>query len=409
MRSMLTGYAARVAATAQNALEVARYGGLDTGETAAPFDVAARERMYRLRHYFADADGDRPPALMVPPLMLAADVYDVSPQTSAVRELHARDVDPWVVDFGAPDQEEGGLDRTLADHVLALCDAIDRVHAATGRDVHLVGYSQGGLFCQQAAAYRRGDGLASLVTFGSPVDHRGALPLPLQPPDELLEGGAALIAAVLRRTSLSGGVARVGFRLLDPVKTLTHELQFLRQLHDREALLAREGQRRFMADTGWVAWPGPAAAELIRQFVTTNRLLHGGFVIEGRLVTLADVALPVLSAIGEADSLAPPDAIRAMPRAMPRSEHYELSVFAGHIGLVVGKQATAVSWPAVASWVDWCERGGVLPAPIRPMQEEASGAPAGARLEAGLDLAVGVGGGIVRSLGITASETARGI
>ncbi len=115
--------------------------------------------------------------ILVPPMMLAAEVYDVSPSSTAVGTLHAQGVDPWVVDFGAPEHEEGGLERTLADHVLAVSDAVDRVRKATGKDPHLGGYSQGGMFCYQAAALRRGEGLASLITFGSPVDTAAAMPL----------------------------------------------------------------------------------------------------------------------------------------------------------------------------------------------------------------------------------------
>src|SRR5687768_7904033 len=92
-------------------------------------------------------------------MMLATEVWDVSPSSTAVGSLHEHGVDPWVVDFGAPEREEGGLTRTLTDHVLAVSDAVDRVREATGRDIHLVGYSQGGMFCYQAAAYRRSDAL----------------------------------------------------------------------------------------------------------------------------------------------------------------------------------------------------------------------------------------------------------
>src|SRR2546423_1700991 len=80
-----------------------------------------------------------PPVLLVPPMMLAAEVYDVSPTTSAVTILRQHGIDPWVVDFGAPEREEGGLERTLTDHVLAVSDAVERVHETTGLDVHLAG------------------------------------------------------------------------------------------------------------------------------------------------------------------------------------------------------------------------------------------------------------------------------
>ena len=70
----------RLGAAAQNALEVARFGGLATDEEPSPYEIAAEHRVYRLRHYYPDADPAREgsPVLLVPPMMLAAEVYDVS-------------------------------------------------------------------------------------------------------------------------------------------------------------------------------------------------------------------------------------------------------------------------------------------------------------------------------------------
>src|SRR5579864_564319 len=138
----------RLGAAAQNALEVARFGGLATDEVSSPYEVTVARRVFRLRHYYAGEVRDAgPPIVLVPPLMLAAEIYDVAPTSSAVSILREHGADPWVVDFGAPERQEGGLERTLADHVIAVSDAVDAVKAATGRDVHLVGYSQGGMFC----------------------------------------------------------------------------------------------------------------------------------------------------------------------------------------------------------------------------------------------------------------------
>ena len=135
-------------------------------------------------------------------------------------------------------------------------------------------------------------------------------------------------------------MSRTGFRLLDPVKSLRQQVDFILQLHDREALLPRERQRRFLMGEGWVAWPGPALADFMRQFIAHNRMLQGGFVIEDRIVTLADIACPVLTFVGEVDEIAPAPAVRAIGRAAPRAEVYELALRAGHFGLVVGSAAT---------------------------------------------------------------------
>ena len=272
---LITGPAGRLGAAAQNALEVARFGGLETDEQPSPFEVVSAKPVYRLRRYYAPAatganggrgrgkrkPQERPPLLLIPPMMLDADIYDVAPSTSAVSILHERGVDPWVVDFGAPEHEEGGLERSLNDHVLAIDEAIDRVREETGRDkVHIGGYSQGGMFCYQVASYRRSEGIDSIVVFGSPVDTRGTLSFGL--PEETAIAAAAFLAEhVFANSGVPAWLSRTGFRLMDPAKSFRQRLQFVRQLHDREALLPKERQRRFLEADGWVAWPGPALAD----------------------------------------------------------------------------------------------------------------------------------------------------
>ena len=97
--------------------------------------------------------------------MLTAEIYDISEELSAAATLVREGVDVWVTDFRTPEAEEGGLARTLDDHVTAVGDAIDRIRELTRRDVHVAGYSQGGMFAYQCAAHRR-DGL------GKSVQHR---------------------------------------------------------------------------------------------------------------------------------------------------------------------------------------------------------------------------------------------
>ena len=186
--SAITRPVGRLVATAQNGLEVLRYGGLETGAVPSPFQIIQSVPMYRLRRYFPPdarpgAKRPGPPVLMVHPMMMSADMWDVTRDAGAVGILHTAGIDPWVIDFGSPDKVEGGMDRNLADHVVALSEAIDTVKEVTGRDVHLAGYSQGGMFAYQTAAYRRSKDLASIVAFGAPVDTLAGLPmnLPAEP------------------------------------------------------------------------------------------------------------------------------------------------------------------------------------------------------------------------------------
>ncbi|MEU9809004.1 AMP-binding protein [Mycobacterium sp. NPDC050853] len=365
----MTRAGARLMATMQNGFEVLRLGGLRGDTQPSPFSVVEQTSMYRLRHYFPGSAGvNRPVVLLAHPMMVSANMFDVNRQDGAVGILHARGTDVWVIDFGNPNRIRGGMKRTFADHVVAVSAAVDTVHRLTGRPIHLAGYSQGGMFCYTAAALRKCQDIASVITFGAPVDAVAALPMGI--PADLGARGASLLAGIFGLfgwLSIPGWLARIGFELMTPIKTLRNRLGFLFQLHNREALLPREQQRRFLGGEGWIAWSGPAVAEFLRQFVTQNRMMSGGFVIDDQLVTLTDITCPVLAFIGDADDIGQPVSVRGIGRAAPRAEVYESTLPVGHFGLIVGSGATTSTWPTVAQWIPWVQGSTSKPAGIVPM------------------------------------------
>jgi putative long chain acyl-CoA synthase len=359
----------RIGLAWQNALEIARDGRL-TAPYGAPFEVMHEERTYRLRRYQravpVDAASPPPaaPLLLVPPLMVAAEVYDISPDVSAIAYLSRAGVDVWLVDFGAPEREEGGMSRTLDDHVRAVSEAIGRVRAIAGHDVHLAGYSQGGMFCYQAAAFRRGADTASIITFGSPVDLHRTLRVGEDVTERLLGGLRTALAWPLAHTSgLPGIFTSTGFKLLSARKEVLQLLDFVKNLHDREALEKREAKRLFLGGAGFVAWPGPAFRKFVDELIVGNRMASGGFVIDGHSVTLADLTCPILYFVGNRDEMGRPAAVRGIRRACPKvSVMYELPLMAGHFGIVVGGNALTVTWPRVVDWMRWREGKGPVPA-----------------------------------------------
>jgi putative long chain acyl-CoA synthase len=349
---------------AQNALEIARVGRLSP-EVHTPYTVVRRERVYKLRHY--EKSHSAPPLdaplVLVPPLMVTAEIYDMDPTTSTVTLLTQAGVDVWVPDFGSPEKEEGGLERTLDDHVRAVSQAIDHVRTITGHDVHLAGYSQGGMFCYQTAAYRRSKGLKSVITFGAPVDiHRNLIMR-----DELamrfidsIAGGMRNLLNVMDR--LPGAFSSTGFRVLSARKEIKQLVDFVTNLHDRDAITRGESSRRFLHGEGFVAWPGPALRTFWDQFVVENRLTQGGFVIDGKTLTLADITVPILYFVGERDEFARGPSVRAIRAAAPHAEAYEISLRTGHFGLVVGSLSQKVTWPTVIDWMRWHEQKALKPA-----------------------------------------------
>lgn len=379
----------RVGLAWQNALEIIRAGRL-TAPYGAPFAIVHEDAIHKLRHYHPapGATGKlSAPLLLVPPLMVASEVYDIAPDVSAVAFLGRAGIDVWMTDFGAPEREAGGMNRTLDDHVRAVSEAVDRIHAATGRAVHLAGYSQGGMFAYQAAAFRRSAGLASIITMGSPVDIHRNVPLADQLVERIVAGLQRAIARPLERIEgLPGFLTSTGFKLLSARKEAGQLIEFVRKLHDRQALEKREARRLFLGGEGFVAWPGPALRKFIDEIIVANRMTSGGIVIDGHAVTLADIDSPILYFVGDRDEMGRPAAVRGIRKAAPAVDAlFEVVVKAGHFGLVVGSTALAITWPTVIEWIRWRDGDGEQPARIVPARGPSTASAGGAATDADHD------------------------
>lgn len=361
------GAPGKIIAFAQNASEVARYGGLRTDDEAAPYEVVAQWKDVVLRRYFPGTPAPGPAMLLVHPLMMSAEMWDVSSAVSCVKKLHEGGIDPWVIDFGRPEIAPEILERTLSDLVVALDRAVEEIVGSRGDDIFVGGYSQGGMLAYQVAAYRETKGLAGVVSFGAPVDFRGGLPDSISP--EVVAKVGELMGSLGGRVSVPGWLTRNAFRVVDPVKTTRKQLDFLLALHDRDALLPREGQRRFIDGDGWLTAPGPALAEFAHQFIEHNRMLQGGMVVNGIARSLADISCPMLAVIGDADFVASAPTIRPLREAAPNADTWEAHVTAGHLGLVLGSRAQSQGWPAVIEWISWVDGTGPEPALSRRIVE----------------------------------------
>lgn len=356
----------RAVSSTRNVVDLLRTGHL-AEPYGAPFAVVDQGPHHRLREYATCADSRGPVALLVPPLMITSEVYDIDAELSAVAALGRLGVRPFVVDFGAPEHEAGGFTRTLDDHVIAAAASLERVRALTGRAVHLCGYSQGGMFAYQTAAFVRSEGVASVITFGSPVDLHKSLPaVHSDATGALLRALDPIATRVIDRIeALPGALTAAGFKVLSGRKEIQSRLEFVRSLHDRRALVRREARRRFLGGGGFVAWPGPAFRAFVDQFVVHNRMLSGGFVLGGRTVTLADITCPILAFVGLHDEMARPAAVRGIAKAAPEAPVSFVPLKAGHFGLVVGSTAVRETWPTVAAWIHHREGNGPLPEVLR--------------------------------------------
>lgn len=342
-------------------------GNRFTAPYHTPFQVVLETETYSLRHYTSSRNPSGSCVLLVPPLMVTAEIYDMAPDLSAVLWLLAQGHDVWGVDFGSPHATPQGLEKTLTDHVVAVSSAVDELVKQRGGSVHLIGYSQGGMFIYQAAAFRRCKDIASLITMGSPVDILRNFPIPVHSGvlSNLLHAAEEWVRVPLESLPfLPGWITSWGFKLLSPRQELRHLLMMLRFLDDEEALKKLEPTRRFLGGEGFIAWPGPALRTFVDDFVVHNRMMSGGFVIAGQTVSLADLSVPILYFRGSRDDFARPRSVSAIERVVPHDEVFGRTIDAGHLGLVVGTRAREEVWTTVDKWLDYRDRSGPKPMSI---------------------------------------------
>jgi len=361
----------RLSEAFKNASVIARFGRLQA-RTGTVYYVAHESANYRLRCYeIKKSKTKRIPIILVPPLMISADVYDMSHESSTVTYLTEQGYSVWVVDFGSPEHQEGGLDRDFSDHILAVNDAIDYVYSKKQLPVHLGGYSQGGIFCYLATAYRNSKNVASIFTFGAPVNiYKNFFPgVPDEVTTKVFESIGKAIPKSLAPTVIPAWATKNLFKLMSPTKEIKRWISFLGSLHDRDALLQTEEGRSFLGGEGFVAWPGPALNEFLQQMLLGNRLVSGGCIIEGRAISLTEITCPILVVIGSNDEIARAGSVRGVADAVPNAELFELPAKGGHMGIVVGSGAMKNTWPAVSQWVQWREGKAEQPASIYALGE----------------------------------------
>ncbi len=390
----------------QNALEMTRLGG-GAEPARTPYTLAHSERAFHLRRYAAQPNKPQVehPLLLVPSLMVSADLFDLSPDASAVQFLSNAGIDTFLCDFGS--HVDDHTQRTQDDYLRAIDAAIEHVRELTGKDPHLAGHSLGGMLAYQAAARRRGEGLKSLLTLCAPVDlhqNTGLDPDLFGRAVELVRRGA--LRSLHRLDALPGSAVGFAFRLISIDRTLRRTL--LRRPDNDGGTRAEardelkddlEARRSMLAQRAFAAWSGPALRKFTDELLLSNRLLQGGFLVDGRVCSLSDLNLPLLYFVAERDDVAKPRAVRAIQRAAPQlKDLFEVSVNTGHVGLVIGRRAFEVTWPSVVAWLRWRENSGPKPAVLLSQERKAGVGQALHELSDGIELLRDAGSSVARSV-----------
>jgi poly(3-hydroxybutyrate) depolymerase len=242
-----------------------------------------------------------------------------------------------------PAMKDFDIDTYLAD--------IDKVVAALGNCVHLIGLCQGGWMSAMYTALFP-EKVRSLVLAGAPIDtgagnsfiKKIAHNLPMSFFEELVESGGGLFL---------GQIMLAGWKSMHPEKQFEKylDLYLYEHIEEKNYIDRTETFERWYENP--VNLPGAFYLQAVQQLFKENRLARGEFIGLGKRLSLEDITCPAYLLAGDADDITPKEQVFDAEKYLGthKKQIVRKLVPGGHIGLFMGTKTLQESWPAVAEWI----------------------------------------------------------
>jgi polyhydroxyalkanoate synthase len=281
------------------------------------------------------------PVLLVPSMINRWYVLDLREGYSLVEALVRSGFDTWLLDWGAPNDE----DRFLSwEHVVARLARMFRAaqrHCGSRR-LHVLGYCMGATLCGIQAALEP-ESFASLVNLLGPFDFSQGGNLALMTDPRWFDADAVADAGNVAPQQMQSG-----FVALRPTQSLSKWVNRVDKAFDRKFRESDEALEAWASDN--VAFPAEAYRTYIKELYQQNLLVQGAHRVRGKTVELSKIDCPVLTIAAERDAICPPSAAIALNSACGSKVKKTLRVPGGHVGAVVGSRAATHLYPKVVEF-----------------------------------------------------------
>lgn len=296
----------------------------------------------RLLDYGKTEAADSSVVLFIPSLINRYYILDLDEERSMLRYFSTQGCYPLMLDWETPGklEKEFNVEQYITELLLP---AIEFVYQTTGKPVSLVGYCMGGVLAL-AAAQLKPKQVGALALLATPWDFHCKTFAPFVVDERWHKQIATLLAS---QETLPAEVIQSLFYWTDP---WVFENKFR-----RFAELAKNNHaaHEFVALEHWVNDGVPMTAGVAQDcligWAQQNQLYGGQWTVDGKKIDPAKIKQPTFIAIPQNDHVVPHDCAMPLADAMPKAKI--LYPGAGHVGMIVGRQAKKELWQPLVGWI----------------------------------------------------------
>ena len=328
------------------AIELAITDPPDVQIGTTPHDVVFTENKLRLLHYRPVVKNPTAtPLIMIFALINRPSILDLKPGRSVVEVLLNKGIDVYLIDWGAPGDEDKHLDfnHYINRYIRQVVKKVKRISGS--EQVSILGYCMGGTMSAMYTALHPED-VKNLILLTAGIDYKVEGTLGLWGDKENFNVDKFIDAY----GNAPADFLQSGFVFLKPVQNIISKYVNFYENVDNEAFVDN-----FLAMEKWlndnIAVPGEVFREFIKYLYQENRLVENKLEVNGELVELKNIKCPVMNLIAEHDHLVPPESSIGFNDLISSKDKETIVFPSGHIGLSVSGKSLKGLWPDVADWL----------------------------------------------------------
>ena len=296
------------------------------------------------------------PLVLVPPLGVTTETFDLMPNRSLARYMAARGFKTYLIDWGKPQKRHSHLGlKDYADVMMS--QALAKVHQHSGTaQVSLMGWCMGGLLSLMHAGLKKNPNIRNIAIVASPIDLRSGgmvagVAQALNTPAKLIRKFTdfRLHSVAPEKMHAPAWVTTLAFKLTDPVGSVTTYWDLVTRLWDREFVESHSTTSDYL--NNMLVYPAGVVQDMLVSVAVDNKLSTGEIPVGEKVSKFKNISASLLAFAGEKDVLVSASmARRIMDLVSMDDKHFEVAP-GGHMGVILGSSAQRVVWAKTAAWL----------------------------------------------------------